>query len=90
MSHMIREHSSRYLTLLQYFFERLLSIQFNSNFDPGLSPGSNLSNYNSLSRSIQHILLLQTNTPALLLHLHFPCLSRLSSLPLSLHLIPGI
>ena len=47
--------------------------------------GSNLSNSHSPSRSIQCILLLQTNTPALLLHLHFPCLPRLSSLPLSIH-----
>ena len=47
--------------------------------------GSNLSNSHSPSRSIHCILLFQTNTPALLLHLHFPCLPRSSSLPLSLH-----
>ena len=47
--------------------------------------GSNLSNSHSPSHSIQCILLLQTNTPALLLHLHFPCLPQSSSLPFSLH-----
>ena len=69
--------------------------QFNSNFDPGLPhkrgwpdllhSGSNLFNSHSPSRSILCILLHQTNTPALLLHLHFPCLPRSSLLPLALH-----
>ena len=49
-----------------------------------LHPDSNLSNFPSPSCSIQCILLFQTNTPALFLHLHFPCLPRSSSLPLSL------
>ena len=40
------------------------------------------SNSHSPSRSIQGILLLQTNTLALLLHLRLPCLLYLSSLPL--------
>ena len=46
---------------------------------------SNLPNSHTPSRSIQCIHLLQTTTPALLLHLHFPCLPRSSSLPISLH-----
>ena len=46
---------------------------------------SNLFNSYSPSRSIQGILLLQTNTLALFLHLCLPCLFWSSSLPLSLH-----
>ena len=52
---------------------------------PDLShPNSNLSNSHSPSRSIQGILLLQTNT-CFLLHLHLPRLLWSSSLPLALH-----
>ena len=47
---------------------------------------NNLSNSHSLCRSIQGILLLQTNTLALLFHLRLPRLLWLSSLPLALHL----
>ena len=46
---------------------------------------SNLSNSHSRSRLIQGILLLQTNTLALLLHLHLPQILWLSSLLLALH-----
>ena len=46
---------------------------------------SNLSNSHSPSRSIQSILLLQTNTLALLLHLHIPHLFWSSTLPLALN-----
>ena len=46
---------------------------------------SNLFNSHSPSRSIQDILLLQTNTLALPLHLCLPLLSLLSSPPLALH-----
>ena len=46
---------------------------------------SNLSNSHSPSCSIQGILLLQTNTRVLLLHLHLPCLLWSSSFPLALH-----
>ena len=66
-----------------------------SNFDLGLSrkwgwldlphSNSNLSNSHSSSRSIQGILLLQTNTLAVLLHLRLPLLLWSSSLPLALH-----
>ena len=45
---------------------------------------SNHSNSQSLSRSIHGILLLQTNTLALLLHLHLPRFQWSSSLPLAL------
>ena len=48
-------------------------------------PNSNLSNSHSPSHSIQGILLLQTNTLALLLHLHLPCLLWSSSLLLAFH-----
>ena len=46
---------------------------------------SNLSNSKSPSRSVHDILFLQTNSLALLLHLHLPCLLWSSSLPLALH-----
>ena len=46
---------------------------------------SNLSHSHSPSNSIFCILLLQTNTLTLLLHLWSPCLPRSSSLPLSVH-----
>ena len=46
---------------------------------------SNLSNSHSPCRSIQCILLLQTDTLALLLHLYLPRLLWSSSLPLALH-----
>ena len=46
---------------------------------------SNLSNSHSLSRSIQGILLFQTNTFSLLLYLRLPRLIWSSSLPLVLH-----
>ena len=52
-----------------------------SNFDSDLAhPNSNLSNSHSPSHSIQGILLLQTNTPALLLHLPCPGLLWSSSI----------
>ena len=57
-----------------------------SNFEPDLPhSNSNLSNSHSHSRSIQGILLLQTNTLALLLHLRPLRLLWLSSPPLALH-----
>ena len=46
-------------------------------------PSRNLSNSHSPSRSIHGVLFLQTNTLALLLHLHLPCLLWSSSLPLA-------
>ena len=50
-----------------------------------LHSNSNLSNSHCPSRSIHGILLLQTDTLALLLYLPLPCLLWLSLLPLSLH-----
>ena len=47
---------------------------------------NNLPNSHSPSRSIHGILLLQANTLALLLHLHFPQRLWTSLLPLALHL----
>ena len=60
-----------------YFHKRGLPDLLHSN--------SNLSNAHSPSCSIQGILLLQTNTLALLLYLCLPCLLWSSSLPFVLH-----
>jgi len=66
------------------------SIQFCSRFIPinmggRIYPSSNLSNSHSPSCSIHGVLFLQTNTLALLLHLHLPRLLWSSSHPLASH-----
>ena len=68
------------------------SIQFSSGFiavNRGVwiytHSNSNLSYSHSPSRSIEYILLLKTNTLALLFHLRLSRLLWLSSLPLALH-----
>ena len=76
---------------IPHFFQSPLSIQFWSGFIPVNRGGwiyptlANLSNSHSPSRSIEDILLLQTNTLALLLHLHLPHIFWSSLLPLALH-----
>ena len=88
--------NNRKLALEQSNYEINLFISHHhSIFDLGLSlkwgwpdlphSNSNLSNSHSLSPSIQGILLLQTNTLAVLRHLHLPHLLRSSFLPLALH-----